>query len=307
MVLVDRLAGGEPAHLHAHFLHSPAAIAFIARKISRQPYSLSGHAKDIYTTLPENLVMRCRDAMFVTTCTEANRRYLVEELGLRSSHVWLCRHGVDTDRFGDAGASPQVGRILSVGRLVPKKGFDVLIRGCGELRRRGAKFELRIVGGGPLRDELNALAAHEGIGDRVHLLGSMSQAEVIAELAAAEVFALSPVVLANGDRDGLPNVVLEAMAAGVPVVASSISGIPEVLTDGVNGRLVETGRPDLLADVLGELLDDAPQRARLATGGRDFVREQCSWSTAVLPLRRLLSEALTMPVERLGEPAPSPI
>jgi glycosyltransferase involved in cell wall biosynthesis len=307
MVLVDRLAAGGPAHLHAHFLHSPAAIAFIARKISRQRYSLSGHAKDIYTTLPENLVMRCRDAQFVTTCTESNRRHLVEEIGLRSSQVWLCRHGVDVDRFGGACSSPRAGRILSVGRLVPKKGFDVLVKACGELRRRGTQFELRIIGGGQLRDELRALAADEGVGDLVELPGSMSQSEVVAELAAAEVFALSPVVMPNGDRDGIPNVVLEAMAAGVPVVASSVSGIREVLTDGVNGRLVAPGRPDLLADALGELLLDAAQRARLATAGRDFVREQCSWSSAVLPLRRLLSEALALPVERFGEPAPSPV
>jgi len=99
MVLVDRLADGEPAHVHAHFLHSPAAIAFIARKISGQRYSVSGHAKDIYTTLPENLLMRCREAQFVTTCTEANRRYLVEAIGLPASRVSVCHHGVHADRL----------------------------------------------------------------------------------------------------------------------------------------------------------------------------------------------------------------
>jgi glycosyltransferase involved in cell wall biosynthesis len=307
MVLVDRLAQREPAHLHAHFLHSPAALAFIARKISGQRYSLTGHAKDIYTTLPENLLMRCRDADFVTTCTDANRKHLVEEIGLPASQVWLCRHGVDLDRFSADRSDPQRGRILSIGRLVPKKGFDVLVRACGEMRRRGCDFELRIIGGGPLRDELLALAQDEGIADKVHLLGSMSQAEVAMELATAEVFALSPMVMPNGDRDGIPNVVMEAMAAGVPVVASAVSGIPEAIADGVNGRLVVPRRPDLLADALSELLSDAPQRARLAAAGRRFVGEECSWPRAVLPLRELLSGALApAAVEPIGELAPVP-
>jgi glycosyltransferase involved in cell wall biosynthesis len=305
MVLVDRLGQREPAHLHAHFLHSPAAIAFIARKISGQRYSLTGHAKDIYTTLPENLLMRCRDAEFVTTCTDANRRHLVEEIGLPPSRVSLCRHGVDLDRFSADRSNPVTGRILSVGRLVPKKGFDVLVRACGEMRRRGRDFELRIIGGGPLREELLALARDEGIADLVHLTGSMSQAEVAAELAAAELFALSPVVMPDGDRDGIPNVVLEAMAAGVPVVASAVSGIPEVIADGVNGRLVVPRRPDLLADALIELLTDAPQRVRLAEAGRRFVGEQYSWSRAVRPLRELLSDALAPTVEPVGQLVPS--
>jgi glycosyltransferase involved in cell wall biosynthesis len=288
MVLVDRLRQREPAHLHAHFLHSPAAIAFIAKKISGQRYSLTGHAKDIYTTLPENVLMRCRDAEFVTTCTDANRRHLVQEIGLPPSQVRLCRHGVDLDRFSADRRDPQIGRILSIGRLVEKKGFDVLVRACGEMRRGGIDFELRIIGSGPLRDELLALAEAEGIAELVHLTGSLSQAQVAVELAAAEVFALTPMVMPDGDRDGIPNVVLEAMAAGVPVIASAISGIPEVIEDGVNGRLVAPRNPSLLADALTELLCDAPQRDRLAAAARRLVDEECAWSRAVVPLRELL-------------------
>jgi glycosyltransferase involved in cell wall biosynthesis len=306
MVLVDRLAEREPAHLHAHFLHSPAALAFIARKISGQRYSLTGHAKDIYTTLPENVQMRCRKAEFVTTCTDANRRHLVEEIGLAPSQVRLCRHGVDLDRFSADRREPRAGRILSIGRLVEKKGFDVLVRACGELRRRGIEFELRIVGTGPLREELLALAEEEGIAEQVQLPGSMSQAQVAAELAAAEVFALTPMVMPDGDRDGIPNVVLESMAAGVPVVASAVSGIPEVIEDGVNGRLVAPRRPSLLAEALTELLADAPQRARLAEAGRRFVAEECAWAHAVAPLRELLSDAVAAAVAPIGQPAPVP-
>ncbi len=292
MVLLDRLSECGPAHLHAHFLHSPAAIAFIARKVSGQRYSLTGHAKDIYTTLPENLRMRCRDAEFVTTCTEAGLRYLVEEVGVPRRRVSLCRHGVDAERFGAAPRQPRPGRILTVGRLVPKKGFDVLVRACGELHRRGVPFELRILGAGQLREQLLALAAGEGIADRVRLPGSVSQSRLVSELAEAELFALAPVVTPDGDRDGIPNVILEAMAAGVPVVSSEISGIPELIADGFNGRLVAPGSAERLADTLQELLGDRAQRARLADAAQRLVRERWGWSAAVAPLRSLLEGEL---------------
>jgi glycosyltransferase involved in cell wall biosynthesis len=292
LVLLDRLADGPPAHLHAHFLHSPAALAFVAAKVSGQPYSLTGHAKDIYTTLPENLRMRCDRARFVTTCTEANRAHLVTEVGLAPGQVHVCRHGVDLTKFTIPSRTPRPGRIVSVGRLVPKKGFDILIRACGELRRRGIAFELVLLGGGELNDALLALTHEQGIGDRVRLLGSRPQRDVIEQLAAAEVFALSPVVLPNGDRDGVPNVLLEAMAAGVPAVATTVSGIPEVVTDGETGRLVPPQRPDLLADALARLLTDPTLRTRLGEAGRRHVREHASWASAIAPLLALLEGEL---------------
>lgn len=289
LVLVEHLARSGPAHLHAHFLHSPAAIAFIAHKVSGQPYSVTGHAKDIYTTLPENLQMRCRDAQFVTTCTAANVAHLREMTGVRPDAVHLCRHGTDVDRFAEAARDPRPGRIVTVGRLVPKKGFDELVRACGLLRRRGVDFELRVIGGGPLRDDLQALAETEGVADRVAFLGARSQQEVIDELAHAELFTLTPFVLADGDRDGIPNVLLEATAVGLPVVASAVSGIPEVIVDGVNGRLVPPHRPDLTADVLAELLGDADQRRRLGAAAKQQARTEWRWEQAIAPLRDLLA------------------
>src|SRR5260221_2066649 len=252
LVLLDRLASGPPAHLHAHFLPAPAALAFIAAKVSGQPYSLTGHAKDIYTTLPENVRMRCDRARFVTTCTEANRTHLINEVDLEPGQIHVCRHGVDLAKFTIPARQPRPGRIVSVGRLVPKKGFDILIRACGELRRRGIALELVLLGGGELHDEVFALAHEQGIGDRVWMLGARPQSEVVEQLAEAEIFALSPVVLPDGDRDGVPNVLLEAMAVGVPVGATTGSGIPEVVTDGETGRPVPPHSPHLLADALAQ-------------------------------------------------------
>ena len=303
LVLLDRLAGGPPAQLHAHFLHSPAALAFIAAKVNGQPYSLTGHAKDIYTTLPENLRIRCGGARFVTTCTEANRAHLVREIGLGPGTVHVCRHGVDPDRFLLPARASQPGRIVSVGRLVPKKGFDVLVRAVGELTRRGVPVELLVLGGGDLREQLNALAREQRVADRVRLIGARPQHQVVEQLAAAELFALAPRVLADGDRDGVPNVLLEAMAAGVPVVATAVSGIPEVITDGVNGRLVPPERPDLLADALGELLRNTQLRARIGDSGRRFVRAELTWACAIAPLRDLLAAELSA-AEQLSAVAP---
>ena len=293
LVLVEHLARRGPAHLHAHFLHSPAAIAFIAHKVTGQPYSLTGHAKDIYTTLPENLRMRCEHAEFVATCTAANVAHLQEVTDLEPTAIRLCRHGTNVERFADAPRRPRPGRIVSVGRLVPKKGFNELVRACGILHRRGVAFDLRVVGGGELRDELGALAGAHGISDRVTFLGARSQQAVIDELAEAQVFALTPVVLADGDRDGIPNVLLEAMAAGLPVVATAVSGIPEVVVDGVNGRLVPEHRPDLTAEVLAELLGDAVQRDRLGAAGQQAARSGWGWEQAIVPLRELLAATLS--------------
>lgn len=292
LVLVDLLSRRGPAHVHAHFLHSPAAIAYIAKKISGQSYSLTGHAKDIYTTLEENLVLRCDDAEFVTTCTAANREYLVETVGLDQATVHLCRHGVDVERFAAVERQPEPGRILSVGRLVPKKGFADLIDACAVLHERGVPFELRVVGGGELRGELTARAEAAGIGERVHLLGARSHDEVISELAAASVFALAPVVLPDGDRDGIPNVLLEAMAVGVPVVATEVSGIPEVVENGASGLLVPQRRPVLLADALASLLADPVRAAALGRAGRDHVLATSRWDTAIVPLHDLLRTRL---------------
>lgn len=301
LVLVDLLARRGPAHLHAHFLHSPAAIAYIAKKISGQPYSLTGHAKDIYTTLEENVVLRCNAAEFVTTCTAANRAYLIERVGLDAAKVHLCRHGVDVDRLAATQRRPVPGRIVSVGRLVPKKGFADLIDACAILHQRGVAFHLRIIGSGDLRGELGRRAEAAGIGDRVHLVGACSQDEVIAELAAASVFALAPVVMPDGDRDGIPNVLLEAMAAGVPVVTTDVSGIPEVVANAVTGLLVPEHRPERLADALAALLGDQARAAEIGRAGRAHVLTISNWDRAIVPLHDLLR---ARPASGSTEPEP---
>jgi len=284
LTLVSHLDDGNFAHLHAHFAHTPAAIAFIAKKISGISYSVTGHAKDIYTARPASLARRARAATFVSTCTEANRRFLIEETGLSPSQVVLCRHGVDLARFTGIVREPVPGRILSIGRLVPKKGFDILIEACAILAQRGIEFELRIIGSGDLGPQLSARAQELGIGDRVELGKGRPQSELLGELAQAELFALAPYVLPDGDRDGVPNVILEAMAAGVAVVSTAVSGIPEVVETGRTGTLVAPGEPGALADALAMMLCDAPERERIAAAARTFVIANFGLAESVKPL-----------------------
>ncbi len=281
LVLLDHLDEGGYGHLHAHFAHSPAAIAFIVNKISGRRYSVTGHAKDIYTARKESLAMRCHQAAFVTTCTAANQRHLIDETGLDPGRVLLCRHGVDLDRFTRLDRSPQPGRILSIGRLVPKKGYDVLLRACALLAQRGREFELRVIGGGELHAQLEALAAELGIADRVRVSGARPQPELLDELREAEVFALAPLVLPDGDRDGVPNVILEAMAAGVPVVSTAVSGVPEVIHHGVTGLLAPPGDPRALAEALEDMLGDAELRRRLSQSARAVAIENFSLASSV--------------------------
>jgi glycosyltransferase involved in cell wall biosynthesis len=290
--LAKHLDEERAGHLHAHFAHGPAAIAYLTHLITGVPFSFTAHAKDLYTTPPEYIAERGRAASFVVTCTEANRAFLATLLGRDGDKIVLCRHGVDVDRFSAVVSRPVRGRILSIGRLVPKKGFDVLLRALALLAQRGVSFECHVVGTGPLSGQMDALARSLGIGDRVTFLGARPQVALLEEYASAEVFALAPVITDNGDRDGIPNVLAEAMASGVAVVSTRISGIPELVEQGCTGMLVPPGDPAALADALERLLIDDSERKRLGDAGRRWVVSNWDLRDLVRPLAALLARQL---------------
>jgi glycosyltransferase involved in cell wall biosynthesis len=182
-------------------------------------------------------------------------------------------------------------RILSVGRLVPKKGHPYLIRSCAQLKRKGYAVECEIYGTGPLLAELLALVAELDLEDRVSLKGSRTQDELAGIYRQADVFALVPFIQENGDRDGLPNVLLEAMASGLPVIASAVSGIPELVIDEETGLLVNPQDEDGLTLALERMLRDHALRARLARAGRDWVEHSFSAERNVEQLAALLGFA----------------
>jgi glycosyltransferase involved in cell wall biosynthesis len=205
----------------------------------------------------------------------------------------VCRHGVDLDRFCTIPRRPVPGRILSIGRLVPKKGFDVLLRACRILADKGLAFDCTIIGDGPLRDELVGLTRQLCLEDRVHIQPGHPQIELLAAYAEAEIFALVPVVQANGDRDGMPNVIQEALAVGIPVVTTTISGIPEIVQDGITGRLVKPGDPASLADALEALLNSSELRTRLGQAAKELARDELGLSSCVQPLAEAFRAELT--------------
>lgn len=275
--------GRDVVHFHAHFLHTPASVARYASLITGLSWSCSAHAKDIWTSPQWEKVEKLADCAWAVTCTAANRDHLA---GLAPpGRVELAYHGLDLARFptqkpDHAQSSDNNGplTILSVGRAVEKKGYDDLLTALAALP---GSFDWRFlhIGGGPLRGQLQSQARAAGIDGRIEWLGAQPFDVVLAHYRAADLFVLPCRIAADGDRDGLPNVLMEAMSCGLPVLSTRISGIPELIDDGVHGRLTPPGDAQALAAALGELIDDSALRHRLGAAGEarmraDFAMDQ---------------------------------
>jgi glycosyltransferase involved in cell wall biosynthesis len=279
-------AGGPIERIHAHFAHDPALVALLAHQLTGVPFSLTAHARDLYGIPARTLAARTDPAVAVVTCCRANADYLRETVG--ASPV-LVHHGVDLERYRPAPGTTAgvVPEILSVGRLVEKKGFADLLAACAHVRDEGLSFHCTIYGDGPMRDELLVLRDRLGLDGTVTLAGARPPDELLAAFQAADVFALTPVVTADGDRDGVPNVLVEAMACGVPVVSTAVGGVPELVDDGENGLLAPAHDPATVARHLGALLRDPAQRRRLGANGRSTVEERFDARVAACRLASL--------------------
>jgi len=272
-------------HVHAHFIHSPAAVTYLAFLAGGPPFSVTAHAKDLYTTLPRNLRIRARAARFVITCTRFNAAHLASVV---SAGIHVVYHGTDLQRFSPGGPLAEPQRILSVGRLVSKKGYKDLVDALALLQNKGLRIHADVYGGGPLRHELEARAHRLGLDGRLTFHGARLQDEILAAYRRAAVFVLAPVVTDDGDRDGIPNVLVEAMASGVPVVATKISGIPELITDGIDGLLVNEHDPGALAAAIERVLIDSELAAQLGRAGRRRVERDFDLVANTHRLRALL-------------------
>jgi glycosyltransferase involved in cell wall biosynthesis len=258
-------------------------------------YSFTAHAKDIYTTRPVRIAERMREARFVVTCTHYNHQYLVSLVDSQTAQrIWCIPHGVDLRRFHPGPpARSQLPLILAVGRLVEKKGLTYLVEACALLQRQGVSFQCWIVGSGPLRDPLREQIKTLGLENTVELHGFRTQEELVESYRQATVCALPCIVLENGDRDGIPNVLVEAMAMGLPVVSTSISGIPELVEHERTGVLVPPRDPPALAAALARLLADPHQCQQLGSAASLSVTERFDLARNVERLHALFAQALT--------------
>ena len=259
-------------HLHVHFANVPTATAEIAQAFSGVSYSITAHAKDIYLSDNVALDRRMAKAEFVLTCTDYNRRYL-EQISTSHTPIHLAYHGLDVERFSPAPRlqPSQVPMILSVGRFCEKKGFPYLLKACHLLKQVGLPFYCTIVGYGPLEDSIRQQIGELSLNDQITLVGKLTQDQLIDYYQQADLFVLPCVVTDDGDRDGIPNVLLEAMAMEVPVVSTRVSGISELVQSNQNGVLVPEKDPLSLAQALEALMRQPDLRTTLGKAGRRTV------------------------------------
>ena len=280
-------------HAHAHFATAAARLVNLAWRMGGPSYSVTVHAKDIYhrDVRLDHLRDKLAPARFVATVSRANRSYLEPLLEL-NGRLRVVPNSVDLRRLGPArGAAAEPGLVLSVARLIEKKGLADLIEACALLRGRacGPGLRLELVGDGPLRGELEASA--ERLGVEVRFRGALPQEQVLELIRRAAVFCLPSVVAADGDRDGLPTSVLEAMALGVPVVTTAVNGLTEAVLHGRTGLLVPQHDPAALAAAIERVLSDPVLAARLSVDARRHVEDGFSLERSATLLRSLFPEA----------------
>ncbi len=273
-------------HLHAHFATSATTVARLASLFAGLTYSFTAHAKDIFHESVKNddLQTKIQDATSVITVSDYNVDFLQDKFGNSASKVQRIYNGLDLSRLPYSNPNNRSPRIVAIGRLIEKKGFSDLIAACTELKIRNIDFECHIIGGGPLQDMLNADIHRRGLQEKVRMLGPLPQREVIDSLQQAAVFAAPCVVGVDGNRDGLPTVLLEAMALGVPCISTDVTGIPEAIKHDHTGLIVPQKNVVALTQGLEHLLSHPQERTRLAQQARRLIEHDFDihQNTAVL-------------------------
>jgi glycosyltransferase involved in cell wall biosynthesis len=284
--------GKKIDHLHAHFAHDPALIAYLVNCITGLPFSFTAHARDLYQVPEDTLTDRIHRASAVITCCGANIEYLNRVAPLQKSKFSLIYHGVNLKDFQSArnlgtNVRSEIPIILSVGRLVEKKGFQELFQALLMVKERGQRFCCTIYGDGPLFQQLKLWIDEHGMADDILLMGDRSQHELIPIFQGATFFALTPVQTDDGDRDGIPNVLVEAMAVGLPVITTAVAGIPELVDHDRNGFLYQQHDVEGISLGITELLRNAEKRRQLGDAASKKVTEQFDITLAANRLKAL--------------------
>ena len=276
-------------HIHVHFASRSLSLGLMMGILTDLPVSCTVHAFDIFTRSPASLQMRLAECKFIASVSQFNIEYLRNTCGSSVAdlcHVVHC--GIDTEKFRTAARQREPGRIVCVCRLSPKKGLDIAIRACAKLKDNNVKFLYEIAGDGPQRRDIEDLIERLHLSDKVKLLGARPNDQLTELLSRASVFLMPCVKTPDGDMDGIPVAMMEAMACNVPVVSTRISGIPELVEDGITGRLAPENNADALAQILQELLGDTDKIEQYGKAGRERVLTDFSISENAAKLRELI-------------------
>jgi glycosyltransferase involved in cell wall biosynthesis len=285
-----RLRKAGIRHVHSHFAGIAARSALWMKRFYGISYSFTGHANDIFvsTDLPVTVDELIREAAFVATVSEFSASNLRKRFPDSARRIHRVYNGIDPTHFRQVDPSKNGREILSVGRLVEKKGYPDLIKACGILKERGTKFSCRIVGDGPLEGELRRLIKKLELDDCVELCGPRSQDDLRVFFAQSRIFVLACNIERDGGMDNLPTVITEAMMAGLPVVSTRLAGVPEQVLDGKTGILTEPGDSEGIATALGKLLSDDRLTHEMGAAGRRHAQHTFSLAHTVRSLKRLL-------------------
>jgi len=261
------------------------------------PWTFTAHAKDIFhdEVSQDDLAQKCRDAAAVITVSDFNQSHLRQQFGHSARDIVRVYNGLDLDRLTYAIDGPRTVDVLAVGRLVDKKGFDVLVDACAQLHASGRAITCDIIGEGDREPTLREQIATRGLGGFVRLLGPRPQREVMAALRGAQVFAAPCLIGADGNRDGLPTTILEAMASGTPCIATPVTGIPEAVRPGHTGVLVPCGDTNALAGAIARMLDDPDERRRLARSARSLIESCFDARVTARQLRSVFATSVNPP------------
>lgn len=305
-LLAEQVVARGITHLHAHFATSSATVAMLAAAAAGITFSFTAHAKDIYTDEVDPALLRrkLRAASTAITVSDYNLRHLRAAFGSDAGRVRRIYNGLDLNEFAYEAPENRPRVIVGVGRMIEKKGFEYLIDACGLLRRRGVEFRCEMIGDGPLVPALTSRAAELGLGDAVEFLGGRPRGEVIRRVRAAGVLAAPCVVGRDGNRDGLPTVLLEAMALGTPCVSTDVTGIPEIVRHGQTGLLVPQHDAAALADALGTLLADGDRRCSLTARARALMEERFDIHANAAQIRALFGAGHAAPTPQESGAAP---
>ncbi|WP_414577735.1 glycosyltransferase [Anabaena sp. CCY 9402-a] len=276
-------------HLHAHFGTVATSVARLASHFTGVPYTFTAHAKDIFHESVEfaDMERKLKDAASVVTVSDYNLKYLEKIYNLAANQVQRIYNGLDLRQLRYSSPAERPPLIISVGRLIEKKGLSVLIDACAILKQKNYEFQCQIVGTGALESTLRQQIQDLGLQSCVQIVGARPQNEVFDLVQQAAVFAAPYVIGKDGNRDGLPTVLLEAMALGTPCVSTVVTGIPEVVRDGETGLIVGQYDAEELATALGQLLKDPALRVRLSTQARELIESEFDICRNTAVLREL--------------------